>query len=203
MILPHRGRWPRIHETAFVAPTADIIGDVEIGGQSSVWFKCVIRGDVNSVRIGQRTNVQDLSILHVTRLKSPLQIGDEVTVGHRATLHGCTIGNRVLVGMGAIIMDHSEIGDESIVGAGSVVTKGTKVPSRSLVVGVPARIVRSLNEQELGFLSQSAANYAADAAEYQGYVHGPVRLGSNNSDLETFPEQLSDGYDDRYEGGGG
>src|SRR6476620_7212679 len=128
MILPYRKTWPRIHETAFVAPSADIIGDVEIGAHSSVWFQCVIRGDVNTIRIGSRTNIQDHSMLHVTRKTSPLKIGNEVTVGHRATLHGCTVGNRVLVGMGAIILDDAEIGDDCVVGAGALVTKGVVVP---------------------------------------------------------------------------
>ena len=140
-------------------------------------------------------------MLHVTRPKqadakgkgSPLVIGDDVTVGHRVTLHGCTLGNRILVGMGAIIMDDAEIGDDCIVGAGALVTKGTKVPAGSLVMGAPAKVARPLKPEELAFLPKSAANYVRDSIEYHGYVPGPRRLGSNDSDLQ-------DGYFDEGEG---
>ncbi len=194
MILPYRGRWPNIHETAFVAPSADIIGNVEIGPHSSVWFQVVIRGDVNSIKIGTRTNVQDHSILHVTRVAqataegtgSQLVIGDEVTIGHRVTLHGCRVGNRVLIGMGAIVMDEVEIGDDCIVGAGSLITKGMKVPAGSLVMGSPARVARPLKPEELRFLPKSAENYVGDSIEYHGYVPGPQALGQNNADLEEL-----------------
>ena len=203
MILPHHGQWPKVHETAFVAPSADLIGEVEIGERSSVWFQVVIRGDVNTIRIGARTNIQDQSMLHVTRPNqagegkgpgdgkgSSLVIGDDVTVGHRVTLHGCRIGNRVLIGMGAIIMDDAEIGDDCIVGAGALVTKGTKVPPGHLVMGSPAKVARPLKPEELAFLQKSAANYVRDSAEYQGYVHGPKHLGRNDRDLTEggFPE---------------
>lgn len=190
MILPHRGPkglqggtqriWPKIHETAFVAPSADIIGDVEIGPQSSVWFQVVIRGDVNTIRIGKRTNIQDHSMLHVTRKTSPLVIGDEVTVGHRAMIHGCTIGSRVLIGMGAIILDDARIGDDCIIGAGALVTKGMVVPSGSMVIGMPGKVTRPLKSEELAFLPQSAQNYVADSADYQSYVTGPSRMGLNS-----------------------
>jgi carbonic anhydrase/acetyltransferase-like protein (isoleucine patch superfamily) len=196
MILPYRGRWPKIHETAFVAPSADIIGDVEIGDHSSVWFQCVIRGDVNFIRIGKRTNIQDHSMLHVTRVKSPLVIGDEVTVGHRVTLHGCTVGNRILVGMGAIILDDAVIGDECIIGAGTLITKNTKIPPRSLVLGSPGKVVRTLTPEEIAFLSKSAENYVGDTIEYHGAVPGPGRLGMNNSDLEVFPNDFPSDFED-------
>jgi carbonic anhydrase/acetyltransferase-like protein (isoleucine patch superfamily) len=195
MILPYRGKWPKIHETAFVAPSADLIGDVEIGSHSSVWFQCVIRGDVHQIRIGNNTNIQDHSMLHVTRLKSPLQIGDEVTIGHRVTLHGCTLGNRILVGMGAIILDDAEIGDECIIGAGTLITKKTKIPPRSLVLGAPGKVVRSLTEEEIAFLSKSAANYVGDTIEYHGYVPGPTRMGMNNSDLESLSDEFVENFD--------
>jgi carbonic anhydrase/acetyltransferase-like protein (isoleucine patch superfamily) len=190
MILPYRGTWPKIHETAFVAPSADIVGDVEIGSHSSVWFQCVIRGDVNFIRIGNNTNIQDHSMLHVTRVKSPLRIGDDVTVGHRVTLHGCTVGNKILIGMGAIILDDAQIGDECIIGAGTLITKNTIIPPRSLVLGAPGKVVRELKQEEIDFLSKSAVNYVGDASEYQGYVAGPIRMGLNNSDLEVFPEDF-------------
>lgn len=202
MILPHHGKWPQVHETAFVAPSADLVGEVEIGEHSSVWFQVVVRGDVNRIKIGNRTNIQDQSMLHVTRPNqagagkgpgdgkgSPLTIGDDVTVGHRVTLHGCTIGSRVLIGMGAIVLDDAVVGDDCIVGAGALITKGTVVPPGSLVMGMPAKVARPLKPDEIKFLPKSAANYVKDSIEYHGYVPGPPRLGNNDSDLtESFPE---------------
>ena len=185
MILPHHGRWPEIHETAFVAPSADVIGDVKIGADSSLWFQTVVRGDVNTIEIGSKTNVQDHSTLHVTRKVSPLKVGDEVTVGHRVILHGCTVGNRCLIGMGAIVMDDAVIGDESIVAAGALVTKGKKFPPRSLIMGSPARVAREVTKEELEFLPKSAANYVHDGQEYRSYVRGPARHGMDNADLEA------------------
>ena len=178
MIIPHHGKWPSIHETVFVAPSADVIGEVEVGEQSSLWFQVVVRGDVNSIRIGKRTNIQDHSMLHVTRPKqkdeggagAPLVIGDEVTVGHRVTLHGCAIGNRVLVGMGAILMDHVSVGDDCIIGAGALLTQGMVVPQGSLVVGAPAKVIRALRQEELAFLPRSAANYVRDSEEYRSSI---------------------------------
>lgn len=188
MILPHHGIWPSIHETAFVAPSADVIGEVEIGELSSIWFQVVIRGDVNQIKIGKRTNIQDHSMLHITRGWSPLIIGDDVTVGHRAMLHGCKIGNRVLVGMGAIILDEAVIGDDCVIGAGAVITKNTVVPAGSLVMGMPAKVARPLKPEELAFLPVSADNYVKDSREYLQYVRGPKRLGQSNADLENLDE---------------
>ena len=171
MIFPHKGIEPTVPDSCFIAPSADIIGDVHLGEDTSVWFQVVIRGDVNRVRIGKRTNIQDGSVLHVTRdrlpmLGAPLIIGDDVTVGHRVTLHGCTIKNRVLIGMGAVVLDHAEIGDDSIVAAGSVVTKEKKFPPRSLIQGVPARVIRKLTDEEVGMLLASASNYVEDTKLY-------------------------------------
>jgi carbonic anhydrase/acetyltransferase-like protein (isoleucine patch superfamily) len=184
MIIPHHGKWPTIHETAFVAPTADIIGDVEIGEGSSIWFQVVVRGDVNTIRIGSRTNIQDLSMLHVTRNTCPLKIGDDVTVGHQAMLHGCTIGNRVLVGMRSTVMDKAVIADDCIIGAGALVTEGKEFPAGHLILGTPAKAVRPLSPEELSFLKRSARNYVADAEDYRSFMRGPVRLGDDNQDLE-------------------
>lgn len=192
MILPHHGKWPKIHETAFVAPSADIIGEVEIGAQSSIWFQVVIRGDVNTIQVGSRTNIQDHSMLHVTRKTSPLKVGDEVTVGHRVMLHGCTVGNRVLVGMGAILLDDCVVGDDSIVAAGALVTKGKTFPPKSLIMGSPAKVARPLNDEELAFLKKSADNYVKDSEEYRGYVRGPQVLGQNSDDLEEFDDDEED-----------
>jgi carbonic anhydrase/acetyltransferase-like protein (isoleucine patch superfamily) len=204
MILTHHLTTPRIHETAFVAPSADIIGEVEVGAESSVWFQVVIRGDVNSITIGSRTNIQDHAMLHVSRPNiglpgkekgSPLKIGNECTIAHRVTLHGCTIGNRVLVGMGAIIMDDAVIGDDCIIGAGALVTQGTVVPSGSLVMGVPAKVARPLKPAELTFLPKSAANYVGDSRQYMSIVRGPGLAGRDDTDLTT--EEL-DEEDDEY-----
>lgn len=173
MILPHHEIWPKIHPSCFLAPSSDVIGEVEIGEESSVWFQVVIRGDVNWIKIGSRTNIQDHSMLHVTRVKSPLKVGDDVTVGHRVTLHGCTVGNRILIGMGAILLDDCEIGDDCIVGAGTLVTKGTKVPAGSLIIGSPGKVVRPLNEEERAFLKKSAQNYVGDS---RGYIEMMKKL---------------------------
>ncbi len=188
MILPHHGKWPEIHETAWIAPSADVIGEVSMGERSSIWFQVVVRGDVNWIKIGARTNIQDHSMLHVTRRKSPLTVGDEVTVGHRVTLHGCTIGNRVLLGMGAIVMDDAVVGDDCIIGAGSLVTQRTVIASGSLVMGSPAKVVRTLKPEELAFLKQSAENYVGDIREYQTLVRGPKVLGRNDRDLEQLDD---------------
>jgi len=171
MIFPYKGLEPNVPDSCFISPSADIIGDVEIGEESSVWFQVVIRGDVNRIRIGKRTNIQDGAVLHVTRDKlpmvgAPLTIGDDVTVGHRVTLHGCTIKNRVLIGMGAVILDHAEIGDDSIVAAGSLITKEKKFPPRSLIQGAPAKVVRQLTDEEIGMLLASSSNYVNDAKHY-------------------------------------
>ena len=167
MILSFNGITPQIASTAYIAPSADIIGDVKIGGDSSVWFGTVIRGDVHFIRIGTRTSIQDISMLHVTRKTHPLIIGDEVTVGHHVTLHGCTIGNRILIGMGAIILDGAEVGEGSIVGAGALVTERMKVPPGMLALGVPAKVIRPLTEEETAFLSKSAQNYVDLGAIYR------------------------------------
>jgi carbonic anhydrase/acetyltransferase-like protein (isoleucine patch superfamily) len=166
LILPHHGKWPEIDPTAFIAPSSDIIGEVAIGAESSVWFQCVVRGDVESIRIGKRTNIQDLTMLHVDRRECPLVIGDEVTVGHRVILHGCTVGHRCLIGMGAVIMNKAVIGDDSIVGAGALITEGKVFPPKSLILGVPAKVSRELSAEELAFLTKSATNYVGDSREY-------------------------------------
>jgi gamma-carbonic anhydrase len=168
MILDYLGRRPVIHPTAFIAPGAVIIGDVEIGPESSIWFGAVVRGDVNYIRIGAATSIQDGSILHVTHDTHPLVLEDCITVGHSVTLHGCTIRRHVLVGMGATILDGADIGPESLVGAGCLVPEEMKVPPRVLVVGVPARIVRPLTDAEVAGLHESAERYIRYARNYRG-----------------------------------
>ncbi len=148
MIRPFRGIWPRIAETAFIEESARVIGDVEIGEHSSVWFHTVIRGDVHFIRIGRYTNIQDGTIVHVTEERFPVIIGDRVTIGHRAIVHGCTIEEDCLIGMGAILLDGVVVGKGSLVAAGALVREGTHVPPGSLVAGVPARIVREVTPSE-------------------------------------------------------
>lgn len=166
MIKSYRGITPTIASTAFIEDTAVIVGDVVIESESSVWFHSVVRGDVNFIRIGHRTNVQDLSLLHVTHDAYPLIIGNDVTVGHHVVLHGCTIQNRVLVGMGAILMDGVMVGDDCLIGAGALVTEHTKIPPGSLVLGSPARVKRPLRDTELAWLKESAGNYVRYARDY-------------------------------------
>ncbi len=166
MIFPYKEKQPEIDSSVFVAEGAHIIGDVVIGEESSVWFNAVIRGDVNHIRIGKHSNVQDGAILHVARKTHPLLVGDDVTIGHGVILHACTIGSRCLIGMGAIVMDGAEVGEDSIVGAGALVTSGTKIPPRSLALGSPARIQRELTDEEMRSIRESAANYVGDIESY-------------------------------------
>ena len=159
MIRPFNEIQPKIHETAFVADDVTIVGDVEIGEDASVWFGSVLRGDVNYIRIGARTNIQDQTIIHVSSKGLPTVVEEEVTVGHRVTLHACHVERGCLIGIGAILMDGVRIGDHSLVGAGSLLTPGTQIPPRSLVIGSPGRVKRELTNDELGSLEQSWRNY--------------------------------------------
>src|SRR5882757_4170097 len=138
------GTNPQIHETAYVAENAVVIGDVILGENSSVWFGCVLRGDVNYIRIGDRTNVQDASVIHVSTKENPTVLEDEVTVGHSVTLHGCYIESGSLIGIGAVVLDGVRVGRDSLVAAGSLVTPNTRIPPRSLVMGSPAKVKREL-----------------------------------------------------------
>jgi gamma-carbonic anhydrase len=167
MILPYKGISPRIDPTVFVAEGAQIIGDVEIGSGSSVWFNTVIRGDVHFIRIGERTNIQDGCVLHVTHDTYPLVIGSDVTVGHGAILHAATIQDCCLIGMGAIVLDDATVGRYSLVAAGSLVQEHFQVPEGSLVAGVPARVKRMLTDEEREGIAQSARNYMEYADDYR------------------------------------
>ena len=166
MIRTFQGIKPVIPPSCFIEETAVVIGDVIMGERSSVWFHSVIRGDVHYIRIGQRTNVQDLCMLHVSHNTHPLVVGDDVTIGHRVVLHGCTINDRVLVGMGAILMDGVVIGEDSVVGAGALVTEGTIIPPKSLVLGSPARVKRPVTDRELLWIKTSADNYVRYSSQY-------------------------------------
>jgi carbonic anhydrase/acetyltransferase-like protein (isoleucine patch superfamily) len=160
-------RTPRIDPTAFVVDSAVVIGDVVLGPESSLWFHAVVRGDVERVRIGARSNVQDNATVHVTRGRWPTIVGDGVTVGHAAVLHGCTVGDHCLVGIGAIVLDGVVIEPECLIGAGAVVTPGTRISARSLVLGSPARPVRELSVEEVTRLHQSAASYLDHVRTYR------------------------------------
>jgi len=168
MLIPYKGIMPKVHPTVFIEESARVIGDVEIGERSSVWFNAVVRGDVHYIRIGERTNVQDNSTLHVTKDVYPLIIGSDITIGHNVTLHGCVVKDRCLIGMGAIVLDNAEIGEDSIVGAGALVKEGMKVPPGSLAVGVPAKVVRRITEEEKERIKLSALNYIGYAGDYTG-----------------------------------
>jgi gamma-carbonic anhydrase len=172
MIRAFEGITPKIADSAYIEETAVVIGDVIIGEESSIWFHTVVRGDVHHIRIGDRTNVQDLCVVHVTHDTHPTVLGDDVTVGHHVVLHGCTIHDRVLIGMGAILMDGVVIGEDCIVGAGALVTERTIVPPKSLVLGSPAKVKRPVTGQELAWIRESAANYIGYARRYRD---GPKR----------------------------
>ena len=167
MIKPFKGVPPRIHETAFITDDAIVIGDVEIGEDASVWFGSILRGDVNYIRIGERTNIQDQTILHVSSKGLPTIVEDEVTVGHRVTLHACHVERGCLIGIGAILMDGVRVGSQSLVGAGSLLTPGTQIPPRSLVIGSPARVKRELTDEELSSLDRSWRNYVELKEQYR------------------------------------
>ena len=162
----YKGIRPRVGRGVFIAPSATIIGDVELGDESSVWFGAVLRGDVMPIRVGARTNVQDGSVVHVTAGSASTTLGDDVTVGHMALLHGCSVGDRVLVGMGSVLLDGSVIEDESIVAAGSLVPPGTRVPARSLAMGRPARVVRALAEKDLEWVREAGRLYVGYARTF-------------------------------------
>ena len=167
MIRPFRGKHPQIHPTAFVEDSAQVIGDVTLGEQSSVWFGAVVRGDVFHIRIGDRTNVQDGTVIHVSNGTHATILEDEVTVGHNVTLHGCHVERGCLIGIGSIVMDGARVGHKSLVAAGALVSPGTVVPPRSLVIGVPARVKRPLTDEEVAGLAQFWKNYVGYVKQYK------------------------------------
>ncbi|MEA3374136.1 MAG: gamma carbonic anhydrase family protein [Campylobacterota bacterium] len=165
---------PTLGNKTWIADSADVVGNVSLGENCSIWFGCVVRGDVHYISIGDRTNIQDLSMIHVTHYKkadmsdgNPTIIGSDVTVGHRVMLHGCTIEDACLIGMSATILDGAVIGKESIVGAGALVTKNKQFPPRSLIVGSPAKVIRELTDEEVEELYASAKRYVAFKEDYR------------------------------------
>lgn len=158
MILSLVGRIPRIAPTAYVAPSADVIGSVELGEHVSIWFQCVLRGDIEPIRIGANSNIQDGTVIH-TLLDLPTTVGESVTVGHRAVLHGCTIENDCLIGMGAVVLNNVRVGEGSVVAAGAVVAENTMIPPGSLFMGVPAKLRREIGKAEFAFIRKHATAY--------------------------------------------
>jgi carbonic anhydrase/acetyltransferase-like protein (isoleucine patch superfamily) len=166
MLRSHRGRTPRVHPTAYIDSSAQVIGDVEIGEESSVWMAVVIRGDVNRIRIGRRSNVQDGTVVHVMKDTHATTIGDNVTIGHAAVIHGCTVEDRCLIGMGTILLNGARIGAGSIVAAGTLVVEGMDVPPQSLVMGSPGRVKRALTDAEIAGIQALADRYVAYRLDY-------------------------------------
>ena len=165
MILTLAGRAPRIGGSVYVAPSADVIGEVELAENSSVWFQCVLRGDIEPIRVGANSNIQDGTVIH-TMKGAPAIVGNWVTVGHRVVLHGCTVENHCLIGMGAVLLNHVRVGEGSIVAAGALVAENTVIPPRSLYMGVPAKFRRAVTDDELEFIDMHATNYLRYKASY-------------------------------------
>ncbi len=167
MQLPHLDKKPQIPDSCYVDISARVNGDVTLGELCSLWFQVAIRGDVNWIRIGRRTNVQDHCVFHTSYQTNPLQIGDDVSFGHGVIAHGCTIGSRVLVGMQSVVMDGAEIGDDVLIGAGSLITEGKKIPSGVLALGRPAKIIRDLSPEERNMVADRAVQYARYVEAYR------------------------------------
>jgi carbonic anhydrase/acetyltransferase-like protein (isoleucine patch superfamily) len=176
-------RRPSVAETAFIAPSATLAGAVSVGQHSSIWYQAVVRADIHSIQIGNRTNIQDGSILHVAD-QYPLLIGNEVTCGHRAIVHACSIGDRVLIGMGAIILDGAEIGPDCIVGAQALVTKGSKISPGSLLIGSPAKVLRPLTDVEIASIALLADKYVKVAAYHRRWLSRQKTKASRDQNAE-------------------
>jgi gamma-carbonic anhydrase len=189
LILPFGPKLPRVAPDAFVAPNATLIGDVEIAEQASIWFGAVLRGDVGAIRVGPRTNIQDLACIHTTMGLSRAEIGADVTVGHGAILHGCTIGARCLIGMGSIILDNAQIGEGSVVAAGSVVTPNTVIPPRSLVRGAPAKVIREVQDHE-GQMGMFGAHHYVE----QGSIYRRICDGAPGPDGAASTADVAPGH---------
>ncbi len=166
LIKPFRQYTPIIHETVKLAENATLIGEVSIGAASSVWYNAVLRGDVGAILIGERTNIQDGAILHCTTGRTPCRVGNEVVVGHRAILHGCTVEDQVLIGMGAIILDEAVVPSHTIIAAGALITEGKHLEAGKLYAGVPARPIKDLSEQQIVMIQMGAAHYVEAAGEH-------------------------------------
>ena len=166
MLFEYGGKKPEIHESAYIAPNATIIGEVSIAAQSSIWFQAVVRGDINKISIGKETNIQDGCYLHVTN-RHPLTVGDRVTAGHGAILHGAEIGEGCLIAMGAIVLDGVVLGDHCLVAAGTVIPPGTHIKARSLIMGVPGKVIREVTDQDIERVMRGWQNYVGYAQQYK------------------------------------
>jgi carbonic anhydrase/acetyltransferase-like protein (isoleucine patch superfamily) len=166
MLRPYKGTLPEVHPSAYIDQSAQIIGDVRIGEESSVWMNAVVRGDVHRIRIGRRSNIQDGTIVHVMNGTHPTTIGDDVTIGHAAVIHGCTLGDRILVGMGAILLNGAAVGEDSIIAAGTLLTENVSIPPRSLVMGSPGKVRRPLSEDEVASILRYADRYVGYRVDY-------------------------------------
>ena len=181
MIRPFRSVVPAVDPTAYVDVSAQVIGDVQIGAESSVWMNVVIRGDVNAIRIGARTNIQDLTLIHVMRDTHPTRIGDDVTIGHSAIIHGCTIADRVLIGMGAILLNGCHIGTGSIVAAGALIPEGMVVPPGMLVMGVPGKATLPLTTAQDASIKWYADSYVRNRLDYMGTAEGAEETAAHGA----------------------
>jgi carbonic anhydrase/acetyltransferase-like protein (isoleucine patch superfamily) len=168
VLRPYRGQLPRVHSSAFIDDSAQVIGDVEVGEESGIWMCAVVRGDVNWIRVGKRSNIQDGTIVHAMTGTHPTSIGDNVTIGHGALIHGCTIDHQCLIGMGAILLNGSHIGTQSIVAAGTLIVEKMKVPARSLVMGSPGKVRRLLTHAEIADIQAYADRYVGYRLDYMG-----------------------------------
>lgn len=166
MIIAFNGKNPQLEENVFIAPGSQLIGDVHIGSESTIWFNAVLRGDEGSITIGKRCSIQDNSTIHLYE-GSPVVVEDEVTVGHNVILHGCKVGKRSIIGMGSTILDNTEIGEECIIGANTLIPSGKKIPPRSLVVGSPGKVVRELNDKDLELIQLSIDTYVQKGYDFR------------------------------------
>jgi carbonic anhydrase/acetyltransferase-like protein (isoleucine patch superfamily) len=166
LLITYKGKSPLLDSTVFVAPGAKVIGDVQVGAESTIWFNAVLRGDEGPITIGNRCSIQDNSTIHLYE-DAPVVIEDEVTVGHNVILHGCKVGKRSIIGMGSTILDHAEIGEECIIGANTLIPPGKKIPPRSLVVGSPGKVVRELNEKDFEIIQLSIDSYVQKGYDYR------------------------------------
>lgn len=184
-LYPFRQHLPRLGERVFLAPSADVVGDIELGDDVSFWFHTAARGDVHWIRIGRGTNVQDGSVLHVSHETHPLTIGEDVSIGHAAVVHGCTLEDRCLIGMGSRVLDGATIGEDAQVGAGALVAPGTVVEPRTLVLGVPARPVRELTDEAVAANREISARYARLKEEYALRLGYGTEIASEVTDVEV------------------
>ena len=167
MIRSYKGHSPQIHESCYIDPSAQVIGDVVLGEQASIWMNAVVRGDVHSIRIGARSNVQDCAVLHGMRHLYPVHVGEGVSIGHNATVHGCVVEDNCLIGIGARVLNNARIGEGSIIAAGAVIPEGLVIPPRSLVTGVPGRIQRAITASDFELIEMYASNYLEYSAQYR------------------------------------